>query len=135
MFIFIILLFLAFVFPDGESVSVDIYKRVQAIKLENAQIMEISAYNVGDINQTDDSPCIGATNIDLCEVLATGKNVCASNQIPMYSLIYVEGFGECLVLDRMNSRYTNNVDIAFSKEQKSEALAFGRKNREVYIIK
>ncbi len=97
-------------------------------------IREITAYNVGDETQTDDTPCIGAANIDLCELIEQGVSVCASNAYPLHSIINIENYGECVVLDRMAKRYSKRVDIAMEKEAKQEALNFGIKKLKVNLL-
>jgi len=105
-------------------------------KLTNGQFRTITAYNVGDEAQTDDTPCIGAySDIDLCQAVADGRRVCASNAYPKYSLIYIEGYGECEILDRMAEKFSQRVDIAFPLDQKAEAIEWGKKSRRVYLIK
>jgi len=102
--------------PDGKN---------EALK---GTVREITAYNVGVVAQNDQSPCIGATGSDLCEELAQGNQICAANFVPLETVIYIEGWGKCVVRDRMNSRYQNRVDIAFPADQIAEALQFGKQN-------
>ena len=57
-------------------------------------IREATAYNVGDPNQNDASPCIGAhANLDLCKLVAAGKLVIATNAYPFHTKLYIEGLG------------------------------------------
>lgn len=95
----------------------------------------ISAYNVGDPGQTDSSPCTAANGENICLALELGYKRCASNIVPFGTILEIEGYGRCLVTDRMNSRYTNHVDIAMKKTEKKEALKFGRKKLKVHILK
>jgi 3D (Asp-Asp-Asp) domain-containing protein len=95
----------------------------------------ISAYNVGDPYQTDDSPCTAANGEDICLALDLGYKRCASNMVPFGTVLDISGFGQCIVTDRMNSRYQNHVDIAFKATEKKEAMKFGRRKLEVKIIK
>lgn len=61
--------------------------------------------------ETDDSPCIAAFNDDICALKAKGVNVCASNDYPKGTRLNIDGLGECVVLDRMNRRYTGKGRI------------------------
>ncbi len=95
----------------------------------------ISAYNVGDPSQTDGSPCTAANGENICLALELGYKRCASNIVPFGTILEIEGYGRCLVTDRMNSRYTNHVDIAMKKTEKKEALKFGRRKLKVHLVK
>lgn len=97
--------------------------------------------------ETDASPCIGASGDDLCVLWSRGQAICASNEFPLRSVIRVEGLGECLVLDRMNKRYPTNVDFYNGYDpdcldgyqqydscpQLKEAISFGSQLKEVKI--
>jgi 3D (Asp-Asp-Asp) domain-containing protein len=98
-------------------------------------IKETSAYNVGDPAQTDDSPCTAANGENICLALELGYKRCASNLVPFGTILEVEGYGRCLVTDRMNSRFANHVDIAMKKTEKQAALNFGRKKLKINLIK
>jgi len=97
-------------------------------------VREITAYNAGVEAQTDDTPCISADGTDICQALARGELICASNFVPMGTRLYVEYYGTCTVHDRMNKRYKNRVDVAFSADQIDEAKKFGRRNLMVKIL-
>lgn len=93
----------------------------------------ISAYNSLP-GQTDDTPCITASGLDVCE--RNMEDIVATNYryLPFGSIIKIpELFGnkEFIVHDRMNKRYTNTLDI-WMKDYKT-AKAFGRKYVEVEI--
>ena len=98
-------------------------------------IREVTAYNAGDPSQTDDTPCDGAYG-NICQALEAGKKVCAANfdGAGPHALLYIEGYGECEVLDTMNKRFGNRVDIAFKANEKEKALKFGKKNLRVVIL-
>lgn len=98
---------------------------VLPVSINKGIIREVTAYNVGDKNQTDSTPCVGASGDDLCQLLETGINICAANFVPLKTKLYVDKFGECLVLDRLNSRYQNRVDIAMKLNEKQRAINFG----------
>ena len=114
--------------------------RFEAYEIVSESVREISAYNVGDPYQTDDSPCIGAySKVNLCEEVKNGVGVCAGNFVPLGTELLIEAENgwsfHCIVWDRMNSRYKNRVDIAMSLEEKERALKFGIQNLTVKILK
>jgi len=85
------------------------------------------------VDETDESPCIGAGNNNLCE-LKKKTQICASRDLPLDTLIYIDGIGECVIKDRMNKRYkgTNRVDVLFNSKQ--EAINFGNKRLKYAIL-
>ena len=96
---------------------------------------KLTMYNVGDVAQTDDTPCIGASGDDLCKMIAQGINVCAFNKLPLRTKVFIKGQGECIVLDRTAKRYSDRIDWALPKDQKQKALNWGIRNIEYSIIK
>lgn len=98
-------------------------------------VRDISAYNVGDANQCDGNPCIAANGENICDALNKGYKRCAANFVPFGTILEVEGYGECVVTDRMASRFGNSVDIAFKYEDKEAALHWGRRSLKVNIVK
>lgn len=102
-------------------------------KLENTTSRYITAYNVGVVAQTDNTPCIGASGDNLCDLVEQGINICAANFVPLGTNLEIEGIGICKVLDRMNARYTSRVDIAMGPDEITEAREFGLQLREVGI--
>lgn len=92
-------------------------------------VREISAYNSVP-EQTDSTPCDGAygnvCNYDGCVV--------ATNAFPKKSILLIDGVGECIVLDRMNKRYPNRVDI-FMGNDVNRARQFGVQKLMVRLIK
>ncbi len=94
---------------------------------------EISMYNAGDPNQTDSTPCISANGENVCTALALGYNRCASNEFDFGTRLEIKGLGECIVTDRMNSRYKTNVDWALTADQRQKALQFGRQSLLVTV--
>jgi len=104
------------------------------IKLISPRVMDITAYNVGIVAQTDSTPCIGAYNNNLCNLIEQGTRICASNDFKKGQLIYIENYGECLILDRMNKRFSNRIDIAFAKNEYKKAKKWGIQSQNVYLI-
>lgn len=90
------------------------------------------------VDETDGNPCIGAGNNNLCELRPIlkkeGRTICASRDLPLDTVIYIDGIGECVIKDRMNKRYkgTNRIDILFDSKQ--EAINFGVKQLKYVII-
>lgn len=109
--------------------------KVEVIDMSEGVLREVTAYNAGDPNQTDSSPCISASGDDICKLLDQGIKVCAANFVPLRTKLYIDKIGECVVLDRMNKRFTNRVDIAMKKDEKKRAIKFGKQNLKVLIIK
>lgn len=105
-----------------------------AVRTINEAIREVTAYNAGDPNQTDSTPCDGAGG-NICKMLDAGKKICAANFVPMGTLLEIEHYGICEVRDAMNARFKNRVDIAMKKSEKDRALAFGRQTLKVRVIK
>ena len=95
-------------------------------------VREVTAYNVGVREQTSDTPCIGAGGDDLCR-LTTRMKVCAANFVPLGTILKIEKFGECVVLDRMHRRFSHRVDIAMRDHEIEEAREFGLQRRIVQV--
>ena len=96
-------------------------------------VREVTAYNVGVRRQTSDEPCIGATGRNLCRLVARGFKVCAANFVDPETILHIEGYGECIVLDRMNRRYAHRVDIAMRENEVDRAIEFGVQQRYVEV--
>jgi 3D (Asp-Asp-Asp) domain-containing protein len=103
------------------------------VKLDNYSY--ITAYNVGVVAQTDDTPCIGASGDDLCKMVERGYNICAANFVKLGTYLEIEDIGSCIVLDRMNSRYngTTRIDFAMGPDKITEAKQFGLQHRKFGI--
>ncbi|BBO72387.1 hypothetical protein DSCA_63170 [Desulfosarcina alkanivorans] len=99
-----------------------------------ATIRVVTAYNVGDPRQTDDTPCISANGEDICKALSMGKKRCAANFVPLGTRLHVETVGVCLVTDRTHRRYRERVDIAMHKHEYQKARHFGRQRLMVEVI-
>lgn len=101
-------------------------KKEDKLVLSGGTIREVTAYNVGDPRQTDNSPCIGASGDDICKLLKQGQKICAANFVKLGSFLFIKGYGRCQVLDRMAKKNNGKVDIAMPKENIKEAMKFGR---------
>ena len=122
------IIFTAFDIGYADPVMLSYYK----VKSETIRV--VTAYNVGDPRQTDDTPCISANGENICRALAEGGMRCAANFVPLGSRLYVDKIGVCLVTDRMNKRYRNQVDIAMRKDEYRKACRFGRQKLHVKIL-
>ena len=61
-----------------------VVKSVRAVTRSSATetravVREVTAYTLGRVEETDDTPCIGASNKDLCKLAEQGIQTCASN--------------------------------------------------------
>lgn len=133
----------AYITPQAESrVQIDTREPENAPKAEILTIRqvvaerdrEVTAYNVGDPSQTDDSPCIGASGVDICNLLDHGVCVYAANFVKMGTYLSIKGV-DCQVLDRLNEKYPNRVDIAMPLSEKEAALNYGIKTENVRVLK
>lgn len=117
------------------EINVPKQEKVAEQEATSETVREVTAYNAGVAAQTDSSPCISASGKDICRMLDQSKKVCAANFVPMGTRLFIEGYGECEVLDRMNSRFLNRVDIAMKKGEKDRAVRFGLQKLNVRILK
>ena len=125
---------LQLVITSDELAAAAAQKEIKRIVVSSSE-RSVSAYNVGDIYQTDADACTTANGEDACEALRQGYSRCAANFVPFGTTLNIEGYGECLVTDRMNARYTGSVDIAMNKEDRAKAMQWGRRTVTVEIIK
>ena len=108
---------------------------IRAYEVVSEAVREVSAYNAGDPLQTDDNPCIAANGENVCVALERGHKRCAANFVDFGTRLHIENFGECLVTDRMASRYADRVDIAMKADEKERAMRFGVQRLNVKILK
>jgi 3D (Asp-Asp-Asp) domain-containing protein len=131
----VLIIFSTFGIADADPMlSLLLLHKTQFYKVKSETIRVVTAYNVGDPRQTDDTPCISANGENICKALANGEMRCAANFVPLGSRLYVEKIGVCLVTDRMNKRYRNRVDIAMQKDEYRKACRFGRQKLLVKIL-
>lgn len=123
----------AYVPPDPCGLTTVICEGEEAPKIASVStIRSVSAYT-SRVEETDDTPCIGASGDDLCALYAQGTNICASNAFPLGTELTVEGLGTCVVLDRMNSRYQHKVDWYMGYDLEA-ALNWGVRSVEVATL-
>jgi 3D (Asp-Asp-Asp) domain-containing protein len=131
----LLIIFVAFGISYADSMTSPLLiHKSQYYRVKSETIRVVTAYNVGDPRQTDDTPCIAANGEDICSALAKGEMRCAANFVPLGSHLYVDKIGVCLVTDRMNKRYRNRVDIAMEKNEYYKARRFGRQKLHVKIL-
>lgn len=119
---------------DNAPVIKNVAKReVYVVKSESKR--GVTAYNAGDIYQCSGDPCISANGENICDALAKGYRRCAANFVPFGTILEIEGYGQCMVTDRMNSRFPDRVDIAFKYEELQKAREWGYKYLNVKIMK
>jgi len=98
-------------------------------------VVEVSAYNLVEW-QCDDEPCIGAAGINQCLTDPDEYGVdyfAASNAYPLYTKLEIQNLGTVVIVDRMNSRYHNRIDIEMGQDVE-RALNFGVQNLKVINI-
>jgi 3D (Asp-Asp-Asp) domain-containing protein len=84
--------------------------------------------------QTSDAPCIGASGRNLCTLVEQEVKVCAANFVPLGTILRIEEYGMCVVLDRMHKRFSHRVDIAMKEDEIEEARQFGLRKRVVEAV-
>lgn len=92
----------------------------------------LTAYNA-DPAQTDDTPCITTSGLNLCE--RNEEDIVAANFLPMGTRVRIpELFGDRVfyVEDRMNARYRNRMDIWM--KEKAEAKQFGVQRATIEVF-
>lgn len=92
----------------------------------------VTAYT-SEVGQTDSTPCITASGLDVCE--RNEENVVAANFLPIGTRLRMpELFGDRVfyVEDRMNARYVYKADIWM--KNKSDAIAFGLKHTTIEVF-
>ncbi len=96
-------------------------------------VREVTAYNVGVPEQTSETPCIGASGKNLCSLVEAGRKICAANFVKLGTVLHIDNYGECVVLDRMHRRFGHRVDIAMRQDAVDEAVEFGLQKRVVAV--
>lgn len=92
----------------------------------------LTAYT-SEVGQTDDTPCITASGLDVCE--RNEENVVAANFLPLGTRVRIpELYGNQVfyVEDRMNARYHYKMDIWM--KQKQDAKQFGVKHATIEVF-
>ena len=93
-----------------------------------------TAYNLTE-SQTDSTPCVGAWNNNLCEILREepGKCIVATRLYDNHTILCIEGFGRCEVLDKTSKKYGDRIDLLLPTYE--EAINFGKRQINYRVIK
>jgi len=94
--------------------------------------LPITAYT-SEAAQTDDTPCITASGMDVCA--RNQEDIIAANFLPIGTRVRIpELFGDRIftVQDRMNKRYDKRVDVWF--KDLNEARKFGLKHTTIEVF-
>ncbi|MDD4289682.1 MAG: hypothetical protein PHH83_00190 [Patescibacteria group bacterium] len=100
-------------------------------RIPKKYMVSVSAYN-SEVAQTDASPCITANGFNLCE--HDQEDVIATNMFAFGTKVKIPSIDSdrvFTVVDRMNSRYQNHVDIWM--KDRGDAIQFGRKTLEIQV--
>lgn len=107
-----------------------------ATVLRKTYFVQVSGYN-SEVAQCDDSPFITASGthvhwgtIAANIIDANGRNIPFGTIVKIPSLFGDQIF---IVEDRLNKRYTNNVDVWFEKH--ADAIKLGRRNVQIEVIR
>lgn len=92
----------------------------------------VTAYTLS-VDETDSTPCYGASGENLCEALKYGESICAANWVPMGTILQVEGYGACRVADKMAFKNRHKVDILMHTKQ--EAKEWGKRKKVISYYK
>lgn len=123
---------LSFLGVKGEVASHLPVNDDKTLKVKRTGYHPMTAYN-SEPGQTDNSPCITANGFDVCK---HGKeDTIAANFLKFGTKVRIpELFGDrvFVVRDRMNSRYTDRIDIWMVN--RSDALKFGKRVAKIEIV-
>lgn len=100
-------------------------------RIPKKHVVSVSAYT-SEVAQTDPSPCITANGFNLCE--HNQEDVIATNMFAFGTKVRIPSIDPdrvFTVVDRMNSRYQNHVDIWM--KDKGDAIQFGRRTLEIQV--
>jgi 3D (Asp-Asp-Asp) domain-containing protein len=120
----------AAIVTDIESVP---KKALVADKEANHGFHSMTAYT-SEAAQTDSSPCTTANGFNVCE--HNTEDTVAANFLPMGAKVKIPDlFGDrvFIVRDRMNSRYSERVDVWM--KDKSDAMQFGVRTARLVVLK
>ncbi len=104
-------------------------------KIKKIYSTNVTSYN-SEIAQTDSSPCITASGLNICE--RGVEDIVAANDLPLHTKILIpEYFGEKIfyVEDRMNVRYTGTGRIDIWMRDKDNSKQWGVKYTKIIVLK
>jgi len=102
--------------------------------LRKTYFVEVSAYN-SEVGQTDSTPDIGACGRVHDGIIAANVIGSDGRFLPCGTIVKIPSvFGDKIFVvgDRLNKRYTNNIDIWM--ESHADAVKFGRRHLAVEVI-
>ena len=126
---------------EAEDTNVSVLYDIKEIeaeykdKIKKSYYTNITSYN-SEAAQTDDSPCITASNMDVCE--RDTEDIVATNDLPLHTKILIpEYFGDRIfyVEDRMNERYTGTGRVDIWMKNKENSKKWGIKNTKIVVLK
>ncbi len=119
------------VFPSGAAAA-STKRRPEERTVEN---VEVTAYTFRR-EETDGTPCIAASGADVCRLERKGDHSCAANFLKFGTVVYVPGFGECTVRDRLAVRFRRRIDLGFGvAERLKAAKTWGFKRLDIQVIR
>ncbi len=104
-------------------------------QINDSFITTATSYN-SESGQTDDTPCITASNLNVCE--RNTEDIVATNDLPFHTKILIpEYFGDRIfyVEDRMNQRYTGTDHVDIWMKNKANSKSFGAKVLKIIVLK
>lgn len=108
------------------------------VTLRRTYTVQVSAYN-SEVGQTDDSPFITANGTHVRDGIVAANIINAyGGNIPFNTAIKFKNCGGIandkifIVTDRLNKRYTMNVDIWM--ESHADAVQFGRRTCQIEVL-
>ena len=105
------------------------HKRINTYKVKRT--LTVTAYSP-ERNQTDDTPNITATNNRVRPgIVAVSRDLFDKGWV-FGKKVYIKGMGIFTIDDLMHQRKRNQVDIFMPDT--SQALEFGRQQRDVYLL-
>ena len=87
----------------------------------------VTAYNPVP-NQTDNTPCISASGMNICEIQ---RNIIATNEFAFGTLLMIDG-KVWEVQDRTNKRYSHRIDLLMYDYQ--EAKNWGKRTLKIDLV-
>lgn len=108
--------------------------------VDSLPILQVSAYT-SSIEQTDDTPCIGSDQSNICERKRRNELICAaSREFRLGTKLDIEGLGTCIVADYMPAHRRMSADWYFGQDAEGDdtlyrrARKIGRSDRVVTIV-
>lgn len=103
----------------------------QAEERARMRMLTVTAYSA-DVAETDDTPYVTASNNRVRPgIVAVSRDLFRKGWV-FGRKIYIKGLGVFIIDDLMHTRKTNQIDVFMGG--KGDALQFGRKTLEVYLL-